>query len=127
MVRTSSELKGWHECKHDPWPYINFVLYTLETAYKEFEERLGQIKGPRGSKKELVEAAIQEISSPFMLSDVERSYPGVSRDIIRKALRDLQNLGHVECLGRGPGAPWKRKGITFKRVERRVITFFLVQ
>jgi Fic family protein len=112
-LEQSSE--GWHEGKHDPWPYVNFILYTLKTAYKEFEERVGQIKGPRGSKTELVEAAIQKFSSPFMLSDVERSCPGVSRDMIRKVLRDLQKSGHVECLGRGPGAPWRRKGITLKR------------
>jgi Fic family protein len=112
-LEQSSE--GWHEGKHDPWPYINFVLYTLKTAYQEFEERVGQIKGPRGSKTELVETAIQKFSSPFMLSDLERSCPGVSRDMIRKVLRNLQRSGHVECLGRGPGAPWRRKGITSKR------------
>jgi Fic family protein len=112
-LEQSSE--GWHEGKHDPWPYINFVLYTLKTAYREFEERIGQIKGPKGSKTELVEAAIQRFLKPFMLSDLERSCPGVSRDMIRKVLRDLQKSGQVKCLGRGPGAPWRRKGITSKR------------
>jgi Fic family protein len=112
-LEQSSE--GWHEGKHDPWPYINFVLYTLKTAYREFEERVGQIKEPRDSKTELVGAAIQGFSKAFTLSDLERSCPGVSRDMIRKVLRDLQNSGQVECLGRGPGAPWRRKGITSKR------------
>ncbi len=32
-----------------------------------------------------------------------------------KALRDLQTAGKVVCLGRGPGARWRRKGNTFKR------------
>jgi Fic family protein len=105
----------WHEGKHDPWPYISFVLYTLKTAYRELEERAGQIKGPRGSKTELVEAAIERFSKPFMLSDLERSCPGVSRDMIRKVLKNLKKSGQVECLGRGPGAPWRKKGITSKR------------
>jgi Fic family protein len=39
---------GWHEGKHDPWPYIPFII---KSAYKEFENRLGQIKSPRGAKK----------------------------------------------------------------------------
>ena len=112
-LEQSSE--GWHESKHDPWPYINFVLYILKAAYREFEERVGQIKGPRGSKTEFVEATIQRFSKPFMVSDLERSCPGVSRDMIRKVLRDLQKSGQVECLGRGPGALWRRKGITSKR------------
>ncbi len=112
-LEQSSE--GWHKSKHDPWPYINFLLYTLKTSYLEFEERVGQIKGPRGSKTELVETAIRMFSKPFMVSDLERSCPGVSRDMIRKVLRDLQKSGQVECLGRGPGAPWRKKGITSKR------------
>ncbi len=88
---------------------------TLRAAYKELEGRVGQIKGPRGSKTGLVEAAIQKFSKAFMRSDLERTCPGVSKDMIRKVLRDLQRSGQVECLGRGPGAPWKRKGITSKR------------
>jgi len=32
---------GWHEGKHDPWPYINYILYILKVAYREFEERVG--------------------------------------------------------------------------------------
>lgn len=27
--------QGWHEGKHDPWPYINYVLYILKSAYRE--------------------------------------------------------------------------------------------
>jgi Fic family protein len=33
--------QGWHEGKHDPWPYINYILYILKLAYREFEERVG--------------------------------------------------------------------------------------
>jgi Fic family protein len=50
--------RGWHEGKHDPWPYINYLLYILKTAYYEFETRIGQIKSPRGSKTEFIEMAI---------------------------------------------------------------------
>ena len=30
--------QGWHEGKHNPWPYINYVFYILKSAYREFEE-----------------------------------------------------------------------------------------
>jgi Fic family protein len=33
--------QGWHEGKHDPWPYANYLLYILKLAYREFEERVG--------------------------------------------------------------------------------------
>jgi Fic family protein len=105
---------GWHEGKHDPWPFVNYLLFILKTAYREFEERVEQVKSPRGAKTVLVEAAIDASRGDFSLSDLERACPGVSRDMVRKVLRGLQRAGKVECLGRGPGASWRRKGTTLK-------------
>lgn len=105
----------WHEGKHDPWPYINYILFIIKSAYKEFEERLGQIKSPRGAKTEMIEAAINAFSGSFTMIQLEHACPGVSRDMIRLVLRRLQKEGHAECLGRGPGAPWRNKGNTSKK------------
>jgi hypothetical protein len=33
--------QGWHEAKHDPWPYINYILSIIKMAYREFEQRVG--------------------------------------------------------------------------------------
>ena len=107
--------KGWHEGKHDPWPYLNFVLFILKTAYKEFEERADLIKSPRGSKTEMVHHAIHDIGRDFTVADIEKECPAVSRDMIRTVLKSMQKAGKVECIGRGPGALWKRKGNTSKR------------
>jgi Fic family protein len=107
--------QSWHEGKHDPWPYINYVLYTLKTAYSEFEERVGQLRSPKGTKTELIKSAINSFSREFTLSGLERACPGVSRDMIRRVLRELQGLREVECLGRGPGALWRKRGNTLKR------------
>ncbi len=107
--------QGWHDVRHDPWPYINYVLFILKTAYREFEERAGQVKSPRGAKTALVEAAIAAFPGEFSLSDLERACPGVSRDMIRRVLRDLQKAKRIVCLGRGPGAIWRKEGITLKR------------
>ena len=104
--------QGWHEGNHDPWPYINYLLFIFKSAYREFEERVGQVKSPRGAKKGLVEAAIEGFSGEFTLNDLEQACPGVSRDMVRRVLRDLQSARKVECLGRGPGAHWRRRDIT---------------
>lgn len=106
---------GWHEAKHDPWPYINFILFTIKEVYKEFEERVGQLKSPRGAKTELIRDAIGSQSWPFTLMDLERACPGVSRDMIRVVLRNMKIEREVECLGRGPGALWKKKGNILKK------------
>jgi len=105
----------WHEGKHDPWPTINFLLFILTLACKEFEQRLGQLKSPRGAKTEMVEHAIETIAGEFGVSDLERLCPAVSRDMIRRLLRDFKTAGRVECIGRGPGAKWRKKGIASKR------------
>lgn len=108
--------QGWHEGNHNPWPYINYLLFILKAAYKEFEQRLGQVKSPRGAKTDLVESAIRNIAGKFTLNDLQRACPGVSRDMVRRVLRDLQKSGTVECLGRGPGAAWrKKKGNTLEK------------
>ncbi len=105
----------WHDGKHDPWPYINYVLFILKSAYREFEERLGKTAAPRGAKTEMVENAVSKFDGEFTLSALERACPGVSRDMVRRVLRELQRAGRVECLGRGPGAAWRKKGNTRKR------------
>jgi Fic family protein len=107
--------QGWHEGKHDPWHYINYVLYTLKVAYREFEERVGQLKSPKGAKTELIKLAIGSFEREFSLSDLERACPGVSRDMIRRVLKELQGVKEVECLGRGPGALWRKRGNISKR------------
>jgi Fic family protein len=109
--------QGWHEGKHEPWTYINFLLYTLIDAYKELERRVGETASPRGTKTELVLQAIRSQSGEFRVVDIERACPGVGRDWIRTLLADLRQKGEVLCRGRGPAARWQvvpSKGTTLK-------------
>lgn len=101
--------QGWHEGKHDPWPYINYVLYIFKAAYREFIERVGETTEPRGAKTQLVMTTIHNMRGTFSLADLEQACPGVSRDMIRRILT-LQKGKAVECLGRGPGARWQKRG-----------------
>jgi hypothetical protein len=93
---------------------VNYILYTLKTAYREFEQRVGQTKSPRGTKTELIESAIRGFPAEFTLADLERACPSVSRDMVRRVLRDLQKSGKMECLGRGPGAPGEKRVVPLK-------------
>ena len=97
---------GWHQGKHDPWCYVNYVLFILKTAYKEFEDRLGQAASPKGAKADLVIDAIHRQSGAFRLVDIERACPGVGREWIRVLLSELRRGGEVECRGKGPAARW---------------------
>ena len=73
------------------------------------------MKSPRGAKTALVETAIAAFPGNFTLTNLERACPSVSRDMIRRVLRDLQRAKQVVCLGRGPGARWRREGSTLER------------
>ncbi|MFM9964627.1 MAG: Fic family protein [Planctomycetaceae bacterium] len=100
--------RGWHEGRHDPWPYINFVLYTLLLAYREFEERVGRTDSPKGEKTAIVQNAIRRSAETFSVADLQRNCPGISLDLIRHVLKSLRKNDSVECLGRGPKALWRK-------------------
>jgi Fic family protein len=99
---------GWHEGKHDPWPYVNYLLYTLLDAYKEFERRVGETASARGSKTALILAAIDRHTGPFQAADLQRDCPGVSLDLIRRILKQKRESGEVACEIRGPKSLWHK-------------------
>ena len=107
VLRQSSQ--RWHDAKHDLLPWLNHFLAVIRRACGEFEQRAGDVKSRRGAKTELVEQAIESTGGEFSITDLERACPGVSRDMIRLRLRDLKTAGRVECLGRGPGAKWRKR------------------
>ena len=98
----------WHEGKHDLVPWLNFYLAIIRRACTEFEQRVGQIKSPRGAKSALVLDAIRRQPGEFSIGDLQKECPGVSLDMIRHLLKKLRGK-EVECLGRGHQARWRRK------------------
>ena len=99
---------GWHAGRHDPWPYINYILFIIKTTYREFEERLSQLQSPRGEKTGLVLHAIDRVRDPFRIAELRHECPDVSVDMIRRVLKDLRAKKQVECLGRGQSAQWRK-------------------
>lgn len=103
----------WHEGKHDPWPYVNYLLSILKLACVETAERLDRESAVRGEKTDAVLAAIGRSPTEFTLADLARACPGVSLDLIRAILK-RQRGTLVECIGKGPGAKWRKGGTTSK-------------
>lgn len=100
--------KGWHQAKHDPWPYINFIHATLKTAYRELESRVGEVASPRGAKTEMVTDVIRRVSGSFDTALLQRECPGVSVDMVRQILKNFRTAGRVKCLGYGRNARWEK-------------------
>ena len=100
----------WHDGKHDAWPAMNFLLFILTQACKEFEQRVGQLKSPRGEKTAMVLAAIDRQISTFRVADVQTECPGVGLDLIRQILARLRKEKKIKALGTGRGAKWEKLG-----------------
>ncbi|MBW2369321.1 MAG: Fic family protein, partial [Deltaproteobacteria bacterium] len=100
--------QNWHEGKHDPWPYINYLLSTIKMTYREFEQRLGRLQSPRGEKTNLILHAIDSRFGPFSVAELQNRCPNVSMDMIRRVLKNLRAEDQVECLGRGQNAQWQK-------------------
>ena len=100
----------WHQGTHDPWPAVNFLLFILTQACAEFEERVGQLKSPRGEKTEAILAAVNRQAGAFRVADLQAECPGVGLDLIRRVLARLRQEKRVKALGTGRGARWEKLG-----------------
>ncbi len=98
----------WKEGQHDPLPWVRYFWGVLLRAYGEFEERVGAIGTGRGSKTQQVRAAVGRRITPFAISQLHRECPGVSKEMIRRVLRQMRDEGLLVVEGRGPGARWKK-------------------
>jgi len=100
----------WETGHHDLTPWHQHSLGVLLYAYKEFEARVGELATAPGAKSQMVRSAIEAFASghTFSLSELERICPTVSRETIRRVLRQLRDKGQVECLGTGRDARWRK-------------------
>jgi Fic family protein len=101
---------GWHSGKNDPWPYINYLLFIIKTAYREFEDRIGKIETPKGEKTNLIIRSIDKKQGAFRIAEIQNECPNVSVDMIRRILKNLRAKEQVECMGRGQNAKWRKTG-----------------
>jgi Fic family protein len=100
---------NWHAGEHNPFPWLNYFWGVLIRAYREFEERVGTIRTGRGSKTAQIRGAVDRRIGPFAISDIEADCPGVSRDMVRRVLRQLRDEGAIVLQGKGRRAKWIRK------------------
>jgi len=107
-LQLSSE--RWHEGDHDPHPWLDYFWGVLIRAYGEFSDRVGALNRRPGGKAAQVRRAIDRMTMPFSLSEVQAECPGVSLPTIKRELGAMKNEGLVMLTGRGRGAKWKRLG-----------------
>lgn len=101
---------GWHESRHDPWPWLRFFVGQVGRAYALFEQRAGSSTSTAGGKRDRVKRyVLEQAPSSFRIADVRAALPGISDGTIRNALDDLRADRRVEVDGPGRGATWSRR------------------
>ncbi|MCH8277993.1 MAG: Fic family protein [Proteobacteria bacterium] len=103
-LETSS--KGWHEGQHDVMPWVRYFWGVMLSAYRIFEERVGNIEKGRGSKTKRIRDAVERKVMPFTMTDIKSDVPDISKDMIRHVLRMMKDEGRVRVEGRGRAARW---------------------
>ena len=92
--------EGWHEGKDDPVPFIKYLLGTILSAYKDFEERVELVEVKR-SALQMVQLASRKKIGRFKKQDIVELCPSLSLSSIEGALRKMVASGELIREGSG--------------------------
>ncbi len=91
---------GWHEGTEDVVPFIKYLLGTILSAYKDFEDRFALVE-PKFPALETVRRATMEKIGRFTKQDIRELCPSLSISSIEGALRKLVAAGELKREGAG--------------------------
>lgn len=111
--------EGWDAGKHDLIPWLNYFFGVVRQAYLELDRQAREPSSHRSKKTPLVEVAIDSLPSEFTLVQLERTCPGVSRETIRRVLRQLRKGGILTCVRRGSMTAWQKTDELFLPLKLR--------
>lgn len=91
---------GWHEGTEDAVPFIKYLLGTVLSAYKDFEERFELVKTKLPALETVRRATLNKIGR-FTKQDIRELCPSLSISSIEGALRKLVASGELKREGSG--------------------------
>ena len=92
--------KDWETGKDNPESFIKYLLGTIISAYRDFEERV-EIVSSKASAIEMVMKAISTIIGKFTKSQIAELCPNLSVKSIEGALKKLANEEKIKKCGTG--------------------------
>jgi Fic family protein len=98
---------GWHEGKDDPVPFIKYLLGTILSAYKDFEDRYSLVEIKR-SALDMVRLASMNKIGRFSKQDIRELCPSLSISSVEGALRKLVDSGELKREGLGKNTYYYR-------------------
>lgn len=98
---------GWHEEKNDPTPFIKYILGTVLSAYRDFEERVLSVDEKLPSV-EIVRKAILKKIGKFTKSEIMELCPSIGKSSVENALKQLTESGDITKHGKGKSTFYTR-------------------
>ena len=98
---------GWHEGTDDPVPFIKYLLGTILSAYKDFEDRYSLVEIKR-SALDMVRLASMNKIGRFSKQDIRELCPSLSISSVEGALRKLVDSGELNREGLGKNTCYYR-------------------
>ena len=89
----SASQEGWHEGKDDCTPFIKYLLMTILSAYRDFEECVEISE--KSSAIEIVRTAVNKKIGKFKKAEIIELCPSLSASAIEKALKELTEKGEI--------------------------------
>lgn len=91
---------GWYEGEEDAVPFIKYLLGTILSAYRDFEDRFALVE-TKLPALETVRRATQNKIGRFSKQDIRELCPSLSISSVEGALRKLVAGGELKREGRG--------------------------
>ena len=101
---------GWAENKNTYWPFIEYFLRTLLSAYNELSDRYNIIKDKKLSKAERIEETIKSTLGSITKEEIHKMWPDISYNTIELELSILLKENKIEKVGNTNGVSYYWKG-----------------
>ncbi len=102
--------KGWHENTEDPTSFIKYLLQTILSAYRDFEERVSMVD-EKLPAIETVRRAVYNKIGKFTKSEVMELCPTLSKASVENSIKQLVEKGLLIKHGTGRSTFYTRSDI----------------
>ncbi len=98
---------GWYDGSEDKLPFIKYLLGTILSAYKDFQERF-ELVDEKLTAVEIVRKATMYKIGRFTKQDIHELCPSLSISSVEVSLRKLVEAGELKREGSGKGTCYYR-------------------
>ena len=98
---------GWHEGNEDTVPFIKYLLGTILSAYKDFEERFALVENKLSAFETVRRASMNKLGR-FTKQEIRELCPSLSVSSVEGALRKLVLSGELKKEGSGKNIRYYR-------------------